>query len=93
MAEPLLIDEAQAESRSLHRTTIGEDVSKDESWLQSLIHDHPGILPSAEFGPEFNTLHSLGREIPAASGRIDNLYLSSSGCLVVVETKRAWIAA
>lgn len=58
-----------------------------ESWLQKIIQDHPQILPVDEIDPAFSDLISIGREISTPVGRIDNLLISKSGYLVVVETK------
>jgi len=35
----------------------------------------------------FSPLISIGREVPTNAGSIDNLYLSSQGYLILVETK------
>lgn len=60
----------------------------DESWLQELIHGSPDLLPVTEIDSRVSgALHSLGREIETPSGPVDNLLLSESGHLVVVETK------
>jgi hypothetical protein len=59
-----------------------------ETWLQQLIDSAPDILPVAAIDRRINgKLISLGREIPTPSGPIDNVLLSQSGHLVVVETK------
>jgi len=58
-----------------------------EAWLQEVLRKHPDILPVEEFGPVFYPLISIGREVPTAAGSIDNLFISHSGYLVVVETK------
>lgn len=61
--------------------------SFSEAWLQEVLRKHPDILPVEEFGPVFYPLISIGREVPTAAGNIDNLFISHSGYLVVVETK------
>lgn len=67
----------------------GRDARRiDEAWLQQLIDEVPEVLPvtavdSRVQGP----LWSLGREVPTPSGPIDNLLLTQSGHIVVVETK------
>lgn len=65
--------------------------SFNEAWLQNLIGENPNILPSGEIGNEFAPLVCIGREVPVGSGEtkgyIDNLYLSPSGRIVIVETK------
>jgi len=54
-----------------------------ESFLQGLLHENPSILPIDDIDASFSPLISLGREI----AMIDNLYISPSGRLTVVETK------
>ncbi len=58
-----------------------------ESWLQKLLADHPQILPVDEIEPIFSPLVLIGREISTEVGSIDNLFISKSGYLVLVETK------
>lgn len=58
-----------------------------EAWLQEILRQHPDILPVEEFGPVFHPLISIGREVLTTAGSIDNLFISHSGYLVVVETK------
>lgn len=63
----------------------------DEAWLQKLIANNPFLLQSEEIGPEFAELVCIGREVKvddgSSTGYIDNLYVSSSGHVVIVETK------
>lgn len=54
-----------------------------EDSLQRLISNCPDILPVDEFGEQFRPLINLGREIDC----IDNLFISPSGYLTIVETK------
>ena len=65
--------------------------SFNEAWLQTLIADNPNILPSGDIGSEFSPLICIGREVPVGSkdtqGFIDNLYISPSGRVTIVETK------
>jgi len=58
-----------------------------EGWLQEKLHLFPDILPLDELDPSFRNSISLCREMSVASGRIDNLYLSPTGHLTLVETK------
>lgn len=58
-----------------------------EHWIQSLIFDHPELLPAREIDDDFDQLIAIGREIPVLSGSIDNLYISPKGKLCLVETK------
>ncbi len=59
----------------------------DERWLQDLLCEHPDVLPIYEIEPTFAPLVSLGTEIGCAPGSIDNLFISPSGALTIVETK------
>jgi len=65
--------------------------SFNELWLQNLIAENPDILPTGEISPQYENLICIGREVPVGygetSGYIDNLYVSSSGAVVIVETK------
>ena len=65
--------------------------SFNEAWLQELIAENPNILPTAAVGSEYAPLVCIGREVPVGSGDtqgyIDNLYVSPSGHIVIVETK------
>jgi hypothetical protein len=54
-----------------------------ENFLQGALHENPSILPIDEIDGSFSPLISLGREI----AMIDNLFISPSGRLTVVETK------
>ncbi|MDZ7686419.1 MAG: hypothetical protein U5O39_16680 [Gammaproteobacteria bacterium] len=59
----------------------GHEFSENE--LQALLHRNPSILPVSRFDGDFGPIVSLGREIL----KIDNLFVSPSGRLTVVETK------
>ncbi|MGE4440414.1 MAG: hypothetical protein AB7D27_02880 [Desulfomicrobium sp.] len=54
-----------------------------EDFLQTSLHQTPTILPIEEIDPSFGPVASLGREITA----IDNLFISPTGKLTLVETK------
>jgi hypothetical protein len=66
----------------LNRVTFS-DRAIAESFLQNALHEAPEILPVDQFDSSFNPLISLGREID----NIDNLFISPSGRLTIVETK------
>lgn len=59
----------------------------DEGYLQELLRDHPELLPVSEIRSDVGKLLCIGREVGVSSGSIDNLYLSTSGYPVIVETK------
>ncbi|WP_026958437.1 hypothetical protein [Aliagarivorans taiwanensis] len=65
-----------------------------ESDLQELVHQNPDLILSGipEISPtlccDTPQLVSLGRELPLASGAVDNLYVDINGVLTFVECKR-----
>lgn len=61
----------------------------NEAWIQRLIEKNPSLLQSEEIGSEFSDLVCIGREVKVdeGAGYIDNLYVSATGNLVIVETK------
>ena len=65
--------------------------SFNEAWLQELLAEHPTLIPSGEFGVEYSPMVCIGREVPVGQGDtqgyIDNLYISPSGVVTIVETK------
>ena len=73
------------ERMSLDRT--GSEIT--ESWLQELIDGAPNVLPVSQvYARATGDLHSMGREITTSDGgSIDNVMISASGHLIVVETK------
>jgi hypothetical protein len=59
----------------------------DESFLQELLADHPELLPVHDIRDDAGSLLCIGREVAVSSGAIDNIYLSTEGYPVIVETK------
>lgn len=59
----------------------------DEAFLQKTMHACPSLVPAQEFEADFAPLVSLGREIPTDGGPIDNLFISPSGKITLVEAK------
>jgi len=84
-AVPVLITHDNNRSM-LTRVRLGGGLH-DEQWLQALIHDHPALLPISDIEPGFGDLIAAAREVPTGHGNIDNLYLTPSGDIVLVETK------
>ena len=58
-----------------------------EAWLQNLIQQHPALLPVSELEPALTPLTPVCLELPLPSGYADNLLMTPSGGLVLVETK------
>lgn len=82
---PILIDNNNKYEK-LNRLLLSQE-KLDEGWLQNLLAKHPSILPTGEVDPIYAPLFLIGREIQTANGRIDNLYVTPGGYLVIVETK------
>jgi hypothetical protein len=66
-------------------TAAGSDY--DESWLQGLIMRHPRLLPVDQIEPAFADLVPICMELPTPSGPLDNLLVTRSGGLSIVECK------
>jgi hypothetical protein len=79
---PTWID-GQGRLRPLLRVALADRGEYDEAYLQGMLHARPELLPVEELDGDFAPLVSLGREIAA----IDNLFVSPSGKLTLVETK------
>jgi hypothetical protein len=58
-----------------------------EADLQELLDRCPDLLPIEEIGAAWGPLVSLGREVATAAGPVDNLYVSPTGEITVVEAK------
>lgn len=58
----------------------------DEDYIQGILDDYPSILPVSDFWADAEIV-SLGRELKTIAGPIDNLYLTRSGRLVLIEAK------
>lgn len=84
-AVPVLISNGN-DRRQLQRIRLGGGVH-DEDWLQDLIHAHPAILPMSDIEPGLGDHIAAAREIRCGHGFIDNLYMTPSGNIVIVETK------
>jgi hypothetical protein len=74
------------EAVRLHRMPFSEKTF-DESWLQELLFNHPGLIPFHDIEPIFSDSIPLVRELPTAAGPLDLLYINSKGFLTLVETK------
>ena len=81
-AEPYLIHDLEASGKKL-TSLPAKKKTFSEDWLQQLLHKHPDILPLESFGEAFTPAISVGREIL----NIDNLFVSPSGLITIVETK------
>jgi hypothetical protein len=59
----------------------------DEKWLQQLLFDHPDLLPASLIHPSYSPLIPVCQELNTDAGRLDLLYVTPHGGLVIVETK------
>ena len=89
-SRPAYLIDSHGETEQLKRIPFMSG-SFNEEWLQELLANNPSLIPSADLGDEFSSLVCIGREVPVGSGDtqgyIDNLYVSASGNIVIVETK------
>jgi len=87
-ATPLYIDRLEQSEAARGLDRLSFDVkAHDEAWLQKLIHRFPQVLPIAEIEPAFGSAVPVCMELPTAAGRIDNLYVTEIGNLVIAECK------
>lgn len=86
-SNPVIIDSATCQGRMLKRVEVSSGDHRDEKWLQELLYEHPELLPIDEFDETFSPAIPLGREVRSGRGPIDNLYISPSGRITIVETK------
>ena len=85
--QPVLLNSCSDSGKLLERIEARSQEDRNEAWLQSLIFEHPDILPVADFDEVYSPSIPVGREIETSSGYIDNLYVSPAGAITVVETK------
>jgi hypothetical protein len=79
---PYVIEDIEASGRMLKPLPIKNKLFQEE-WLQKLLQNHSAILPVELIDESFGPLVPLGREI----ANIDNLFISPSGSITIVETK------
>jgi len=59
----------------------------DEAWVQRLIMDQPSLLPIDQIEPAFAGLVPICIELPTPSGFVDNLLVTPTGNVALVECK------
>jgi hypothetical protein len=90
---PVWVDEAEAQVlEPVALGLAGEGASYDEAWIQGLLHRHPSTFPVEQIEPGFGRLIPVCRELPlrlggTRSGRVDNVFVTANGRLVLVEAK------
>src|SRR5271165_1935415 len=75
---------------TLQRVSLGSADHKGEereAFIQSLVHDHPEVIPMADIAPPFMPLVSVCKELPTSAGPLDNLWLTPDGGIVLGECK------
>ena len=65
----------------------GAGAEYDEGWLQQLVMRHPELLPIDEIDKGLGDLVPAALELAVPTGYIDNLFVTPSGNLVLVECK------
>ncbi len=81
---PIIIENGAV--KKLNRISLNEKTF-NEAWLQKLIYEHANLLPVDKIEDGFSPLIPLGREMSTSAGYIDNLYISETGNITIVETK------
>lgn len=82
---PCLVTQASPKV-SLERIVLGSG-NYDENWLQALLHERPDILPIGHIEPGFGSPVSVAREVQCGHGKVDNLYITPTGEIILVEAK------
>ena len=90
---PIHVDrlDSTGAARTLEPVLLGQggdvNAKHDEGWLQRLIFNFPQSLPVRDIDPGFDPLVSVCIELPVSSGFLDNLFVTESGDIVVIECK------
>ncbi len=86
---PLLVRQGKPDLK-LTRVILGKDAGDRglrENFIQSLVHDHPELIPMVEIEPAFMPLIPVCTELAMSSGSLDNLWLTPFGGIVLGECK------
>ncbi len=91
-ADTIFLRDLQAGSiaQKLNRVQFSkgpEAVSYSEAWLQNLIMLQPGLLPIGQIEPAFSTMMPVCTEMPMRAGFVDNLFITPSGDIALIECK------
>lgn len=84
---PLVVNSLDDVGHRLPRIEAKPNDLKDEAWLQELLYSHPELLPVEAFDDLYAPAIPIGREVPTGRGPIDNLYVSPTGGLTILESK------
>lgn len=83
---PLIIQTDQSVVAA-RRKPLGAGAERDEKWLQNFIFAHPAVIPTDQIDSAYTDLIPICTELGTSVGRIDALFATASGRLVLVETK------
>lgn len=83
---PILIRDGQASTPS-RITLAASDSAFAEGWLQEQLFRHPGAIPLKEIAPNVGDPIPICKELNTVAGPADILYVTTSGQVVLVETK------
>ena len=65
----------------------GHEGDHREEFLQTLVHDHPDVIPMAEIEPAYRPLISVCKELNTSAGSVDNVWITPEGGLILGECK------
>jgi hypothetical protein len=71
----------------IHFMKSSEGAAYNEAWLQNLIMLHPGLLPINQIERAFSTMVPVCTELPMRAGFVDNLFVTPTGDVALVECK------
>ena len=87
-ATPLLVpSNGRGTPEPLRRLSLQDTGQYNERWVQELVHHSPSVLPINSIESAFWPAIPVCMELPLRSGYLDNLLLTPTGNLVVVECK------
>lgn len=65
----------------------GHEGDQREEFLQTLVYDHPDVIPMAEIEPAYRPLISVCTELNTSAGSVDNVWITPEGGLIFGECK------
>ncbi|WP_238322189.1 hypothetical protein [Vibrio mexicanus] len=83
---PIIVSSENSVQR-LQRVDLQATGFYDEKWLQQLIFDNADLLPLYGIDADYAGAVPVCMELVTKSGRVDCIYITSSGRLVIAETK------
>lgn len=84
---PVLVT-PEGKALSLDRIPFKADANGlKEAWLQKFLFEHPTAIPFREIDPSLETVVPLCCEMNTGAGYVDLVFITTSGKLVLVETK------